>query len=118
VQDTSYARGGRDLVEITAGLAEEGWTAQATPVDGGSVRIESCGHDIPAGDLVVDSLHRVEGASDPGDMAVVVAVTCASCPERGVLVLKYGPDADIADADVLLALPDPPAPREPGEGSS
>lgn len=46
-------------------------------------------------------------------MAIVAAVTCGSCQERAVLVLKYGPDATAAEADVLLALPDPPATAEP-----
>lgn len=62
--------------------------------------------------MQVDSLYRVEGASDPDDMAAVVAVTCPRCSAKGALVLKYGPEASGADADVLLALPDPPAGNE------
>jgi len=49
-------------------------------------------------------------------MAAVVAVTCPRCSAKGALVLKYGPEASGADADVLLALPDPPQPRESGLG--
>lgn len=87
-----------------------------TPVEGGLVRCESCGESVEAAGVRVDSLHRVEGASDPDDMAVVVAVTCPNCGAKGALVLKYGPDASGADADVVLALPDPPEPRESGLG--
>jgi hypothetical protein len=54
----------------------------------------------------VSALARVEGASDPDDMAAVVAVTCPRCSARATLVVKYGPEASAADADVLLALPD------------
>jgi len=59
--------------------------------------------------VAIDSLGRIEGASDPGDMAAVVAFTCPHCDAKDVLVLKYGPDATAADADVLLGLADPPA---------
>lgn len=64
----------------------------------------------------VDSLSRVEGASDPGDMAAVVALTCPRCSRGSVLVLTYGPEASAADGDVLLALPDPPSPVDTAPG--
>ena len=99
-------------MEVTGDLAERGWTCQSTPVEGGSVRCESCGESAPAAEVQVDSLYRVEGASDPDDMAAVVAVTCPRCAAKGALVLKYGPEASGAAADVLLALPDPPAGTE------
>lgn len=99
---------------MTNELAERGWSCQATPLEGGLVRCERCGKETAAAELQVDSLHRVEGASDPDDMAAVVAVTCPSCSAQGALVLTYGPEASSADADVLLALPDPPEPRESG----
>jgi hypothetical protein len=99
---------------VTDELAEGGWAAQATPVEGGSVRCEACGETVPAGDLQVESLHRVEGASDPDDMAAVIAVRCPRCSTGATLVLMYGPEASGADADVLLALPDAPEPRESG----
>jgi hypothetical protein len=54
----------------------------------------------------VDGIHRLEGASDPDDMAAVVAITCPACQAHAVLVLQYGPAASIEDADVLEALPD------------
>jgi hypothetical protein len=68
----------------------------------------------PADELAVDSLARLEGASDPGDMAAVIALTCPHCDARDVLIVRYGPEASLADADVLVALPDLPAPRDPG----
>jgi len=95
-------------VEVTTALAEDGWAEQATPLEGGNVRCEVCGQETPADELAVDSLCRLEGASDPGDMAAVVAVTCPHCDAKDVLVLRYGPEASIADADVLLGLADPP----------
>lgn len=47
-------------------------------------------------------------------MAAVVALTCPHCSSKDALVLQYGPEASTADADVLLALPDPPEERESG----
>jgi hypothetical protein len=90
---------------VTSALAEQGWTEQATPLEGGTVRCEVCGQESAADELAVDSLARIEGASDPADMAAVVAITCPHCSAQDVLVLKYGPEATAADADVLLALP-------------
>jgi hypothetical protein len=78
------------------------------------VRCEVCGQETPADELAVDSFARLEGASDPGDMAAVVALTCPHCDARDVLVVRYGPEASAADADVLVALPDLPSPRDPG----
>ena len=103
---------------MTRALAAEGWSGQATPLEGGLVRCESCGSTVGAGDVQVDSISRVEGASDPDEMAAVVAVTCPSCGARAALVLTYGPEASAADADVLLGLTDPPAPRESGVHTS
>jgi hypothetical protein len=71
------------------------------------VRCATCGVESPASSLTVDGLHRLEGASDPDDMAAVVAVTCPACNARAALVLQYGPAASVDDTDVLEALPDP-----------
>ena len=95
---------------MTTALAADGWAEQATPLEGGVVRCEVCGQTTPADEVAIDSLCRLEGASDPDDMAAVVALTCPRCDAKDVLVLKYGPDASAAEADVLLGLADPPAP--------
>src|SRR5207248_2358885 len=105
LQDTSYSGDGRGLLEVTRGLAAEGWTEQATPLEGGEVRCETCAEVTPAEELVVEAFQRVEGASDPGDMAAVIAFECPHCSAHDVLIVKYGPDASAADADVVAALP-------------
>ncbi|MBW8826168.1 MAG: hypothetical protein JF603_07450 [Acidobacteria bacterium] len=108
LQDTTYARGAESLVDATRQLAEEGWGGQATPMEGGSIRCDSCGVASPAGRFGVDGFHRQEGASDPDDQSAVVAITCPACSAKAALVLHYGPAASPEDADVLAALPDPP----------
>ena len=93
---------------MTQNLAEQGWTEQATPLEGGQVRCEVCGEGTAADEIAIESFCRLEGASDPDDMAAVVAFTCPHCDAKDVLVLKYGPEASGAEADVLLGLSDPP----------
>lgn len=92
---------------MTNALAAEGWTGQATPLEGGEVRCEACTQLTPADELAVDEVERIEGASDPDDMVVVVAFACPHCDARDVLVLAYGPEASAADADVLTKLNTP-----------
>ena len=103
---------------MTNDLAERGWSEQATPLEDGLVRCESCHQTTPADEVAVDQVCRVEGASDPDDMAIVVALTCPHCDSHDALVLKYGPGASAADADVLTALPMPPAGGQSRESTS
>jgi len=89
-----------------------GYGAQATSLEGGFVQCEGCEQPTPAGEVQVDALYRIEGASDPDDMSAVLAIVCPSCATKATLVLHYGPMATADDADVLAALPDPPPPPE------
>jgi hypothetical protein len=52
------------------------------------------------------ALHRLEGASDPGDEIAVAAVECPACEERGTLALAFGSSAPIEDKLVLSLLDD------------
>lgn len=51
-----------------------------------------------------DDVARVEGASDPADLSMLVAVECPNCGTRGALVVRYGPEASADEADLLVAL--------------
>ena len=101
------ARDPAGLDELLATFAEGGFTCSMTPLAGGSVRCGECSQASPAGDFAVEALRRTEGASDPGDMAAVVALTCPSCGMKGTVVLRFGPEAGEADDDVLAALDRP-----------
>lgn len=94
------------LQHVLAELAEDGWRGDMDAQEGGTVRFRGCGHAVPAADLDVAVLRRMEGASDPADMLAVIAAPCPDCGARGVLVAHYGPTAGPGDADVLAALPD------------
>lgn len=94
------------LRQVLDDLASRGWTDDAVACEGGTVKFRSCGHEAPAGDIRVDRMRRMEGASDPDDLLAVVAACCPECEAHGVLVVHYGPTAGAADADVLAALPE------------
>lgn len=97
----------RGLDEILAALAADGFTTSMTALAGGEVRCAECDEASPAGDFAVAGLRRTEGASDPGDMSAVAALTCPRCSARGTAVLRFGPEAGEADDDVLAALDRP-----------
>jgi hypothetical protein len=71
-----------------------------------AVRCGACGAASPVADIEVHSLRRLEGASDPADMAAVLALRCPACQAKGVAVAKYGPEASEAEAQLLLTARD------------
>jgi mono/diheme cytochrome c family protein len=100
----NWASGARSLAELVAAAESDGYTGQMGTRLGGVVHCFTCGSDLPAGELDVDALAREEGASDPGDEAALVAITCPVCHTKGALVLRYGPEASEEDAEVLTHL--------------
>lgn len=96
-----------------------GFAAQAD----GYIRCSQCDSVLDAALVPMHSLRRMEGASDPSEMAAVVALTCPACQTKGTLVLSYGPMASAEDADVLMRLRDlrdddmSPADSAPGEAA-
>jgi hypothetical protein len=70
---------------------------------GGLRALESgCLHE-PAS-LVVEEVVRFEGASDPGDEAVLFALRCEAHGARGTYVVTYGPYVDPLDAEAVRRL--------------
>jgi hypothetical protein len=90
---------------VLRALADAGFDAQFLPGERpGTLHCRSCGSDAEAASFEVVEERRLEGASDPDDMVLVVAVRCPVCAAPGSLVLGYGPDASPEDADVVAAL--------------
>ena len=52
----------------------------------------------------IDQQYRFEGASDPDDESLVLALHDAESGPRGVLITAYGPSASASEAEVLAAL--------------
>lgn len=94
------------LQAVLEAFAADGYDQDMFIVQGGNVRCGACRHDTPASQLQLDSLRRLEGASDPADMAAVLAIACLQCGAKGTAVARYGPEADADHDEVLLALDD------------
>jgi hypothetical protein len=103
---TSAPSDNTTLVEVIAGYRDAGFDGDFYAEEGGIVRCGSCDSTIEADRIEMQSLRRLEGASDPADMAAVVALECPICGRRGTLVLTFGPSASAADQDVLGVLRD------------
>ncbi|WP_421118686.1 hypothetical protein ACE2AJ_15150 [Aquihabitans daechungensis] len=102
------------LVGVLRDLEDRGFAASYRPapdaVEGrAAVRCGACGRSTPAEDLDVVAERRLEGASDPDDLVLVVAATCPACETGGVIVLGYGPEASVEDSDIVVALRHPDA---------
>ena len=104
--DPQYARDPSSLTSIIAQFEEQGFTGQFAARDAAMLACMSCHTEHPAAEVAMTALRRTEGASDPDDMAAVVALTCPHCDAQGTVVLKYGPEASVEESEVLLALDD------------
>lgn len=97
--------GGTPLGEITDDLARQGRDGQFQALDGGILRCLTCDHRFAAEGASADEITRLEGASDPADLAIVIPLQCPQCGTRGALIANYGPEATAAEAEVLRAMP-------------
>jgi hypothetical protein len=85
------ARDPRGLVEIITAFEQDGFACSMTPLAGGSIRCGECGQFPPAGDFALAALRRTEGASDPGDMSAIAAVTARAAARRALSSCASGP---------------------------
>lgn len=70
------------------------------------VLVDAAGREINPADVVVESMRRLEGASDPADNLVVAAITTRDGKGRGTVILRFGPEASEAEAFLLKASDD------------
>ena len=80
-----------DAVQL---LQREGYTASIDVRREGMVHCATCSQSHPVGEALVDRVFRFEGASDPDDEAIVLAVRCPRCGAKGIIVSGFGPSAD------------------------
>ncbi len=93
------------VTRVLAELKDDGISASLVPGrEGTSLRCTSCGEESAADQYDVITQRRMEGASDPDDMVMIVGARCPSCQVPGVVVLGYGPEASETDSDLVLAL--------------
>lgn len=100
------ATGGSTLVEVLDELRRQGFTEDVQVTDEGQLCCRTCGHCVDADQVELLVLRRLEGASDPGDMAAVLGIRCGGCDRQGAAVVRYGPEAGPGDAHVLRNIED------------
>lgn len=88
--------------ETTDGGQTDG--GQFAAVEGAQIRCFSCDSTFPASECSADVMTRLEGTSDPGDMMMVVPVTCPRCDAHGSLTLHYGPESTVEESDTIVAM--------------
>ncbi|HJR24210.1 MAG TPA: hypothetical protein VJ804_01970 [Acidimicrobiales bacterium] len=98
--------GDRTLTEVLAGLSEEGFTEDVLVREDGQLCCARCGHCVAAEDMQLRALRRLEGASDPSDMAAVLGLECPACGMRGTAIVRFGPEAGPGEEIVLQHLDD------------
>ena len=96
------------VTDAVALLARDGYDADfrfdSGPNADNTVRCSRCGTLHATDDAEVDRVYRFEGASDPGDEAIVLGLRCPRCGARGTVVSAFGPDADPALAEAFTYL--------------
>jgi len=100
------------LSDVLDSLVGDGFGGQFRSIEGGAILCLTCRGEFAALDTAANQVTRIEGASDPSEMSMVVPLRCPRCGAAGTLILRYGPEAGAADSDVLGALS-----RAPMEGS-
>lgn len=109
--------GGLTILEVLRDYEERGYRGQFAAREGGVMKCFSCGARNEPTQVRMDSLRRVEGASDPADMALIGALRCPHCGAKGTATFKYGPDATPADADAMRLIEDVRACLQPGSAA-
>jgi hypothetical protein len=103
---TPVAQDAQTLTDAVAALEAKGYTGQFRVLELARVQCLTCRREFAGTGAAIESLRRLEGASDPDDMLAVVALACPECGALGSLVLGYGPDASLEDSQLLLELQD------------
>ena len=97
---------GTTLTHLLDSYRASGFSGDFWAEPDASVRCGSCSSVMAASRLAMQSIRRLEGASDPSDMVTVVATSCPVCGADGTLVLSYGPMASEVDSAVSAAIQD------------
>jgi hypothetical protein len=111
--DDGHRRGATPSTDATgvAGVLDRataaGYVAVFEPEPGAMLRCRTCDAVSEASTFERQWQNRLEGASDPDDMAQVSGLVCPACGARGTFVSLFGPGAGTDAAEVMVALPKP-----------
>ena len=94
------------VTDAVAELQADGYTTDFSVAPDGMLRCGQCGTLHDPAEATVDRIVRFEGDTDPGDEAIVFALTCSDCGLKGTLVSAYGASVGPDEAAVITALAD------------
>lgn len=92
------------LLDATVRLRAIGFDLDFSASASGGLRCGACGIDHAPEDMTVEEIVRYEGASDPDDQAILLALF-SGCGRRGLYSAGYGPGAATSDVEALRRLP-------------
>lgn len=95
------AEGASTLTEALAEFAGMGFETEFRARPGGELVCGHCGQLFSPDAGSVAGERRLEGASDPDDMQLVLALSCPHCSSKGTVVVAYGPTGDEESQDLL-----------------
>ena len=104
---TTGSEDGTGVAGVLDRATAAGYTAEFDAEPGAELRCGTC--DVVSGAATFERpwQNRLEGASDPDDMAQVSGLVCPACGALGTFVSLFGPGAETDAADVMVALPRP-----------
>ena len=92
------------VTEAVDDLRADGYQVDFSVAEGGMLRCDQCGTLHDPHEAQVDRIARFEGETDPGDEAIVFALTCSGCQLKGTLVSAYGASVSPEEAAVVTGL--------------
>jgi hypothetical protein len=104
---TTASAGATGVAGVLDRAAAAGYVAVFEAEPGAALRCGTCDAVSAATSFERRWQNRLEGASDPDDMAQVSGVVCPACGELGTFVSLFGPGAETDAAEVMVALPMP-----------
>lgn len=99
----SQVRSSDSLVEVVRRYERHGFPSRFASLPGGNVRCLACRRDNPARWVGLLALHHLDSARGE---ALVAAVECPACEERGTLAVELGAGGPVEDRLVLSLLDD------------
>ena len=92
------------LAEVLSGFERAGFDGHFDiDDDSGTCLCASCGQAAAPEEIEALEARRLEGASDPAEMAIVLGLGCPHCGRRGTVVCRYGPEASAGEAALVRA---------------
>ena len=95
----------RRMAGVVDRLTKAGY-ADIFRAEAGGVCAVHAGHLHLPEELIVESIDRFEGISDPSDEAMVIALRCSVDGCRGTYTVPYGKNMPSIDAEMVARLPD------------